>query len=187
MGAFAVSFHFKTDDKEALKQTLRELPLGSAYVTTCFDGWISVYEAEASTQNDEAITKLLTHVSKKLGIKGVSFLVHDSDVARYWLAENGIIVDRHNSRPTYFGDEAPDAQQKGSPDTFAAFAGKPLEEGARKHLFNQKQGPTNPDQSLIADELIFALAGQLGIDGGLALADHEVGEDMVADGVAEKV
>jgi hypothetical protein len=104
MGAFIVNINVRSDDPAAVERELKELTK-AAWVTDAKNGWISVYEEEASTQDDRRIKDLSSGLSEALNAPVVAFLVHDSDFVCYWLIESGKLVDEFNSRPGYSDDD----------------------------------------------------------------------------------
>src|SRR5438105_4902268 len=105
MGAFIVNLHVRAEEREGLVLAMRELAANRSWVTAPKDGWVSVYEERASTQDDDWIRELGAELSGRLDTTAAAFLVHDSDFLCYWLFERGDIVDEFNSCPDYFEDD----------------------------------------------------------------------------------
>src|SRR5262245_43711527 len=103
MGSFFTNFHVRSESQDKVRAALLPLVEARAYVSPPTNGWVTVYD-EASDQQDESIIgKLAEGLSKKLHTAVVAFLVHDSDVAMYWLYRDGELADEFNSAPDYFG------------------------------------------------------------------------------------
>jgi len=88
------------------------------------DGWVAVYEESTSWQDHEAICRIGQTLSERLDTHLVAFLVHDSDVLRYWLYERGELLDGYTSHPDYFGqhvDESAREQCQGRPGVLARY------------------------------------------------------------------
>src|SRR5207253_8734698 len=69
-------------------------------------GWTSLYEEQASEQDDRRIRDLAGGLSADLHVPAIAFMVHDSDIACYWLFDNGQLLDEYNSDPGYFDSDA---------------------------------------------------------------------------------
>ena len=113
MGLFCVSMHFRTSDDKALTAALGRRGVAHYRVVPPRKGWTSLYEQRASEQNDEWIRELAGGLSADLHVAGISFLVHDSDVACYWLFDDGRLVDEYNSCPGYFDEDAAGEERPG--------------------------------------------------------------------------
>ena len=112
MGLFCVNLHFRTSDDNAVSAALKQRGVSRCQVVPAANGWTSLYEEQASQQDDERIRDLARGLSDDLHVAAIAFLVHDSDVACYWLFDNGQLLDEYNSYPDYFdadaeGDEPP--------------------------------------------------------------------------------
>src|SRR6185436_11994097 len=124
MGAFLVNVHVRNEDHGSLMEALRELPVDRGWITPAKNGWASVYEERASTQDDAWIRELGGSLSGKLDARTVAFLVHDSDFLCYWLFDRGELVDEFNSCPDYFDDDGGDRSVStavGRPDLLLPF------------------------------------------------------------------
>ena len=104
VGAFLVNVHVRTDDHEKLADGLRALPIGGCWVAPSANGWATVLEERASTQDDQWIRKLAAAASREAQAATIAFLVHDSDIFCYWLFDRGELLDEFNSCPEYFGE-----------------------------------------------------------------------------------
>src|SRR2546425_9700041 len=91
---------------------LRNLINTRAYVSSPRGGWVSVYEERTSLQDDEEIVRLARELSSHLEKPVIGFLVHDSDVLRYWLFEAGQLRDQFDSLPDYFQPADEDARAR---------------------------------------------------------------------------
>jgi hypothetical protein len=123
MGAFVANLHVRTDQRDAIRQNLTQLGVSDYRLTAPQRGWISIYERQASTQDEAWIEHLARELSSRLKSPCVAFLVHDSDIARYWLCDNGQLLDEYNSIPDYF-DQASAAERqrlRGQSDVFLRY------------------------------------------------------------------
>jgi hypothetical protein len=104
-------------------------------------------------------------------------MVHDSDIACYWLYENGKLLDEYNSCPNYFDDDdEPTGPTGGKTEILVRFCRPGVREDQLTTILN--------DDALFAEDLIQQLAKVLGIDPMRAITDyrHEGGGDESNDG-----
>src|SRR5205823_4660728 len=66
------------------------------------NGWVTVYDEASDGQNEKVLRSLGEALSKQLDTVVIACLVHDSDIAMYWLFDRGHLVDEFNSAPDYF-------------------------------------------------------------------------------------
>ena len=170
MGLFCVNFHFRTADDRALSEALRRRGVTRSRVVAGKNGWTALYEEQASEQDDRRIRDLAGGLSQDLHAAGIAFLVHDSDIACYWLYDNGRLLDEYNSNPDYFDQETdgPPRPAGGRPDLLLPFC-RP---GVGREELEAILGEENVRATIFAEEVIRRLARALGIDRHLALADY---------------
>jgi hypothetical protein len=174
MGLFCVNFHFRTTDEAALSAALERQGVARYHALPAKRGWTSLYEERASQQDDERIRDLAAALTKELCVPAIAFLVHDSDIARYWLFDNGRLLDEFNSCPDYFGDD-PTGDGRSGP------AGGKIDillRYCRSGVREDELTAILAEQAVFAESVIEQLADALGIDGERALADYR----DVADG-----
>lgn len=121
MGAFLVNVHVQTEDQASLVHALHDMSIARSWVTPASEGWSTLYEERASTQDDEWIRELSRSLSTRLETRAVAFLVHDSDFFCYWLFDRGELVDEFNSCPDYFDDGAAGEGSAGQPEVLLRF------------------------------------------------------------------
>src|SRR5262249_50963848 len=122
MGLFCVNFHFRTTDHEALAEALKRRRVPRYRIVPGKSDWTSLFEEQASDQDDQRIRDLAGGLSKDLHVAAIAFLVHDSDIACYWLFDNGQLVDEYNSDPDYFGDsDGPPSPTGGRPEVLLRY------------------------------------------------------------------
>src|SRR5689334_7682703 len=102
MGAFFVNFHILCDSAAKVRDALAPLVQSAAYVSPPKNGCVIVYEKASDEQDDEIIRQIGSELSRALNTAVLSFLVHDSDIAMYWLFQSGKLVDEFNSAPDYY-------------------------------------------------------------------------------------
>lgn len=113
MGHSSVSFHFRASDETALNMHLAGRGISHFLIAPAKNGWVSLYEERASRQNENRICDLAAGLSADLKTAAIAFSVHDSDIACYWLYENGTLLDKFNSCPDYFGGGPVSATARG--------------------------------------------------------------------------
>src|SRR5579872_7298534 len=102
MGLFCVNLHFRSTDDKALAAALDRRGVQRYRVVPAKNGWTSLYEERTSQQDERWIRDLAGKLSHDLHVAAVAFLVHDSDIACYWLFDDGRLLDEYNSCPDYF-------------------------------------------------------------------------------------
>src|SRR5215469_2566751 len=102
MGAFFTNYQVRGKSASDVSKAIEPLVETRAYVSTAKGGWVTVYDEASDQQDDEILKRIASELSKKLGTAVFAFLVHDSDIAIYWLYENGVLIDEFNSAPDYY-------------------------------------------------------------------------------------
>ena len=123
MGLFCVNFHFRTTDDRALAEAVGRRGVSRYRVVPAKNGWTSLFEEQASEQDDRRIRDLAGGLSRDLHVPAIAFLVHDSDIACFWLFDNGQLLDEYNSDPGYFDGDAdgPPTPSGGRPDVLLPY------------------------------------------------------------------
>src|SRR5262245_8979924 len=104
MGAFIANLHVRSEDDEAVRRAMSDIGVRQFRLAAPRQGWTSIFEERASTQDEDWIASLAEQLSSRLRTACVAFLVHDSDIARYWLSDQGKLLDEYNSIPDYFDE-----------------------------------------------------------------------------------
>jgi hypothetical protein len=169
MGLSCVNMHFRSTDDKALTAAVKKRGLSRFRVLPAEGGWTTLYEERASEQDDQRIRELTVGLSRELKVAAIAFMVHDSDIACYWLYENGGLLDEYNSCPNYWDD---DATGKGTPsggrtDVLVRFCRPDVTADQLTAILHQ--------DTIFAENVIEQLAAALGIDEGRALADFRHG------------
>ena len=167
MGLFCVNFHLRTDDADAVVAAVRKRKLKDHRLLPAKDGWVSLYEERSSRQDERRIRDVGAKLSRDLNVPVMAFLIHDSDVARYWLYDNGGLVDEYNSRPDYF-----DAEAGGAESPPSGGQAKVLLRYCRGGVTGEELANTLQAQEVLAEATVERLADALGIDPARALADY---------------
>jgi Ankyrin repeats (many copies) len=179
MGLFCVNLHFRTRDDKALSASLNRRGVSGYRVLPARGEWASLYEERASEQDFERIRELAGGLSEDLGVAAIAFLVHDSDVACYWLFDGGRLLDEYNSCPNYFDADAtaeePPRPAGGRPDVLLPYC--------RTGVRQDELAAILAGEAVFAESVIEQLVDALGIDPGRALADYRhLGEREGPDG-----
>lgn len=102
MGTFVTNLHVRNADPQSVIEALRSLDVVPAYVRGSPEStWTSIFP-EAADQDESALSKMASGLSKALNRPVIAFLVHDSDIFLYWLYDSGKELDRYNSAPGFF-------------------------------------------------------------------------------------
>jgi hypothetical protein len=116
----------RSGDQAAVAAAVRQLPRRlAALVAPPVNKWIAVFD-EASDQPDEdRLSGYTVMLSAKLNTVAAGFMVYESDVLLYTLAENGRLLDQYSSWPDYFDESLPDSEMEalsGDPRCLARLA-----------------------------------------------------------------
>ncbi|MGP8201268.1 MAG: hypothetical protein ACLQU4_17395 [Limisphaerales bacterium] len=161
MGAFIVNYQVRTDSLAAVRDALEKMVTERAYVSPAKDGWVTVYDEESDSQNGAVLQRIASGLSRALKTDVLGFMVHDSDIAMYWLYQSGDLLDEFNSAPDYLGNAVDDATRdrlRGKAELLLPLcvAGTTTEQiGAAIH-------PT--EEPVFAEDYLAKLAPLLGID-----------------------
>jgi hypothetical protein len=180
MGLFSVSMHVRTSDDQALPGAMSRKGISRCRCLPARNGWATLYEEHASEQDDDRIQSLTGDLSRDLRAPAIAFMVHDSDIACYWLFENGRLLDHFNSCPDYFDDsvdDEPSGETGGRPEVLLRFACPGVEAAQLETILSQK--------CLFAENLIEELAEALGIDAARAIGDYRNGREEGDEGEAD--
>src|SRR5580704_7213320 len=105
MGASFTNYQVRSTDANAVATALAPLVNSRAYVSPVCGEWVTVYDEATESQDSKILIKLAKELSKALKTEVFGFLVHDSDIAVYYLCQNGALVDEFDSCPDYFGND----------------------------------------------------------------------------------
>src|ERR1700679_2096902 len=105
MGASFTNCQVRSTDANAVATVLASLVKSRAYISPASGGWVTVYDEATESQDSKLLIKLAKELSKTLKTEVFGFLVHDSDIAVYYLCQNGELVDEFDSCPDYFGNK----------------------------------------------------------------------------------
>src|ERR1041385_4018426 len=119
MGSFLTTLQVRSESTASVREALLPLVKGRAYISPPKNGWVTVYDEASDSQHDALLSRIAAVLSRSLHTAVFAFLVHDSDVAMYWLYQNGKLADKFHSAPEYFGDKVTDTarvRMRGNPD-----------------------------------------------------------------------
>jgi hypothetical protein len=182
MGASFTNYQIHSTSVAAVKKALEPLTKSRAYISSEKNGWITVYD-ETSDEQSAALTRIGPALSKSLQTAVFAFLVYDSDVAMYWLYQNGTLEDEFNSAPDFFDE---DLDEK-SRDRVRGNANRLLPLCISGTAREQIEEVIHPEDGLpmMAEDILEDLARLLGIDDarislGFTYFENE-GEEILSD------
>jgi hypothetical protein len=161
MGSFFTNLHIRNAATKAVCTALQKLD-GRAYVSPPSGGWVTVYPECTEPQNDGPMREIASGLSRTFKTDVLGFLVHDSDIAMYWLYRNGDLIDEFNSAPDYFStkiEEPTDTPLGGDVEAFLSLC----KTGTTRAQLEQVLHPTD-GFPVMADEIVTELAKLLGIN-----------------------
>ena len=162
MGAFFTNCQVRGSSTSAVSQALAKLVETRAYISPAQNGWITVYAEATEEQDQKVLCRIAGGLSKVLQTDVFGFLVHDSDIAAYWLYCCGTLTDEFDSAPDYFGekvDAATRALVRGNPDVLLPLCVA----GTTRAQIEAVIHPSDGFQ-LMAEQTLTDLAELLGID-----------------------
>jgi hypothetical protein len=161
MGAFFTNYQVQGKSTLEVSKALAELVKSRAYVSPIKGGWVTVYDESSDKQNEKTLTHIASALSKSLNTVVFAFLVHDSDIAVYWLYQNGNLADEFNSAPDYFSEVSEEVKLRTRGNTEKLL---PLCIGSTTR--EQVEEIIHPSDSfpVMAETIFWELAKLLGID-----------------------
>ncbi len=179
MGAFFTNFQVRNVSTRKVCAAVPKLTDSRGYVSPESNGWITVYLEATEAQNDETFHNIASGLSKSLKADVLGFLVHDSDIAAYWLYRNGTLTDEFNSAPDYFGEDVDDKTRErvsGNTDALLPLCSASATRAQLDEVLHPADGPP-----AMAEDIVMELAKLLGIDEsrvslGFKYFDEEGGE-----------
>lgn len=112
MGAFFTNYQVRGKSAAEVCKALAPLIENLAYVSPEKGGWVTVYDFASDSQDQQILRRIAAELSKALNAAVLAFLVHDSDIAAYWLYQNGVLEDEFNSAPDYFEEVGEKAKSR---------------------------------------------------------------------------
>lgn len=162
MGASFTNLQIRNSSTKAIGSLFPKLTDSRAYISPDHNGWVTVYAEATEDQNDETMRTVAKGISKSLKTDVLGFLVHDSDIAMYWLFRNGTLADEFNSAPDYLGEEVDEETRtrlRGSTDALLPICLP----GTTREQIEVVIHPID-EFPLMAEEIVADLAKLLGID-----------------------
>ena len=183
MGASFTNYQVRAKTASKVKKALEPLVKSRAYVSPEKNGWVTIYDESSDDQNEAVIIHIATELSKSLVTTVLACLVHDSDIAAYWLYQSGALTDEFNSAPDYFGEEVDDKTRtrlRGNTDALLPLC---VASTTREDIEAVIHPPD--DFPMMVEDVFVDLAKLLGIDDariglGFTCFDNE-GEEILAD------
>jgi len=162
MGAFFTNLQIRNASTQAICAALPKLTQSRAYVSPERNGWVTVYPEATEDQNEKTICAIAGGLSQTLKADVLGFLVHDSDIAMYWLFRNGALTDEFNCAPEYFGEhvnEKTRARVRGNTDALLPLCVDGTTCAQLDEVLHPPDGPP-----AMAEDMVIELAKLLGID-----------------------
>jgi hypothetical protein len=162
MGAFFTNLQIRNASTRAICAALPKLTQSRAYVSPERNGWVTVYAEATEDQNEQTLCVIAGGLSKTLQTDVFGFLVHDSDIALYWLYRSGVLTDEFNYAPDYFGervDEKTCTRVRGNTDALLPLC----VDGITRAQLDEVLHPADGSPTM-AEDIVIELAKLLGID-----------------------
>lgn len=99
MGSFYVNYTVEWPDQAEVADALSGR---RAAVSPSRDGCVVVFDEESDEQDTKVIVNMASWLSYEFSCPVLAMLNHDDDVLRYFLYDNGVLVDEYDSAPGYF-------------------------------------------------------------------------------------
>ena len=162
MGAFFTNLHVCKTSQQAVCDAVQKMDLGRAYVSPQGGNWVTIYSEVTEDQNDQTLRDIAGGLSRTLKTDVIAFLVHDSDIAMYWLFRTGELIEEFNSAPDYFEEkefgESEDGRG-GDPDALLPLCVPGTTRAQLEQVLHPSDG-----YPLMAEEIVAELSTLLGID-----------------------
>jgi len=162
MGAFFTNLQVRNASTPSVCAAISRLIQSRAYVSPAKTGWVTVYAEATEDQNEKTMCTIAEGLSKMLKTDVLGLLVHDSDIAVYWLYRCGELVDEFNSAPDYFSgdvDEQTRARVRGNAEMLLPLCVDGTTEAQLEEVLHPVDG-----LPLMAEDVLTELAKLLGID-----------------------
>lgn len=183
MGTFFTNLHVRIDSNARVMEMLKSMATSRAYVSSCENHWVSVFDEQIESQDEDKIQELAMGLSRELASAVFAFMVHDSDVFCYWLYVRGSLIDKYNSNPAYF-TPVPDelrAQLSGKPELLLPYCDPQTTCDRIREILKQRKLPSKKNEPVFEETRVIALAELLGISAICATASFsdlfEEGQD----------
>ena len=176
----------RTQDRQQVEQAWQQYWQGRAdlrvMVSPAYGQWVSLFDWHCDQRDTDTLTDLAVHVSRSIEGVVLAFQVQDSDLAEYWLFNQGNEVDHYTSNTEYFAAyrERPEVTQESGiysgagPDSKEGYPSEDdLSDGGNTGLLKSLSGTESTEMeleailrtpALIADDILTALASAIGIN-----------------------
>jgi hypothetical protein len=123
------NINVRSNDQKAVVAAFRRLPRRQAgYVAPAMDGWVTVFDEISDSPDEDRLSGYTVMLSDRLQTHALGFLVYESDVLLYTLAEKERLLDHYSSWPDYFDEDVAEAEWdrlKGDDRALARLAAPP--------------------------------------------------------------
>lgn len=185
MGASFTNCHVRSTDANAVAAVLASLVKSRAYISPASGGWVTIFDEASESQDSKILIKLAKELSKALKTEVFGFLVHDSDIAVYYLCQNGDLMDEFDSCPDYFDNEVSEEDRRRVRGVTEKLLPLAIAGTTREQIDAVIHPASREDFPLMAEEIISDLGTLLGMDEnrtglGFEYFENE-GENMMDD------
>jgi hypothetical protein len=180
----------QVEDHTVVEKLLQQNAITEYFILPNANGWVSLYEKVASTQNEARIQQILTLVSLNLQCVAICMLIHDDDILAYWLQDKGVAIDQFNSQPNYFGDfsdimgegmpQQDEQDYVGNPDKLLPYCVAGTDLSTLQRFFEK-----STEGLASAGEIAEQLAAVLGINPERVISDYDYIEQDGMDELME--
>jgi len=188
MGSYYTNIHLLTPNGDLVEHAWTEYWEGRderswCWVSPQYNGWTTVFDWRCDQLNTDILVDLASHLSRVADCVGLAFQVQDSELAEYWLFNQGIEVDHYTSNAEYFAAYAQppvtNADEEGiftgyGPDSAPGYTThEDLTDGGNTDLLRSLTRTRISEMELeailrtpstIADDILTALASAIGIN-----------------------
>lgn len=161
MGRTFANIQIFDNDQQGVAASFARLPRRPAvFVSPPEGGWISVCDEASDEPDEDRLSGYTVMLSKRRRTSAIGFLVYESDVLLYTLADCGRLVDHYSSWPDYFDETAEVEGLEGDEKALAALLPKAVPAAVRAILTREYD---------FAEEKLAALLPLLGLPARAAL------------------
>ncbi|MHB0939153.1 MAG: hypothetical protein ACYC6A_22405 [Armatimonadota bacterium] len=188
MGSFYTNIHLLTTNSELVERAWTGYWDGRDERSWClispqYNGWLTVFDWRGDQVDTDILTDMASHLSRVADCVGLAFQVQDSELAEYWLFNQGVEVDHYTSNAEYYAAYAQppvtNAEEEGifvgyGPDSEPGYTThEDLTDGGNTDLLRSLTRTAVNDMELeailrtpsaVADDILTALASAIGIN-----------------------
>jgi len=158
MSRLFTNINVRSGDQRAVAAAVVRLPRRMAsIVSPARNGWVTVFDEASDAPDEDRLSGYTVMLSGKLKTQAVGFLVYESDVLVYTLADRERLEDHYSSWPDYFDESLP-------PEEYDQLAGDPATlAGLKKGVSPDAVRQVLEAEHDFAEEKLEALVALLGL------------------------